>query len=143
MKKLIAERRKMLGDFEIIEWFDTDAIAEMRARTQVDAPLEVSWTWEYGSEAEELRNLYEKGKVHQWNAETDLDWDVPVSKDDWIMNPEMSGMAQFCKMMGHDEATQRTAAFDEMAFTLSQLLHGEQGALQICGQLTNSCTLMD
>lgn len=143
MKKLVEDHRKQLGNFEIIDWVDETAIADMRARTQVDAPLEVNWTWEYGSEAEELRNLYEKGKAGQWNAETDLDWDIPVSKDDWVIGPEVSLLAQLCKEMGHDEATQKAAAFDELNYSLSQLLHGEQGALQICGQLTNVCQLMD
>src|SRR5205807_139241 len=45
--------------------------------------------------------------------------------------------------MGADEATCREAAFDEFAHTLSQLLHGEQAALQLCGQLTNACPTMD
>ena len=45
--------------------------------------------------------------------------------------------------MGADEATCREAAWDEFAHTLSQLLHGEQAALQLCGQLTNACPTMD
>jgi hypothetical protein len=52
-------------------------------------------------------------------------------------------LAQVLQMMGADEATQKAAAFDELAFLLSQLLHGEQAALQLCGQLTNVCTKMD
>ena len=101
------------------------------------------WTWEYGSEVEELRALYEKGKVNQWNAERDLDWTTPVTNDEWVLNPEASMLAQLCKLMGKDEATQKAAAFDELAHMLSQLLHGEQAALQLCGQLTNVCTKMD
>ena len=106
-------------------------------------PLSVNWTWEYGSEVEELRRLYEKGKVSQWNAETDLDWSLPVSKDDWVLNPQASLMAQACALMGKDEATQKAAAFDELAYSISQLLHGEQAALQLCGQLVNVCDKMD
>lgn len=52
-------------------------------------------------------------------------------------------LAQICKLMGKDEATQKAAAFDELAHLLSQLLHGEQAALQLCGQLTNACEKMD
>jgi hypothetical protein len=33
--------------------------------------------------------------------------------------------------------------FDEINYHVSQLLHGEQAALQICGQLTNACSKMD
>jgi hypothetical protein len=59
------------------------------------------------------------------------------------MNPEISLLANICRMMGKDEATQKAALFDEMTYTLSQLLHGEQAALQLCGQLTNLCPTTD
>jgi hypothetical protein len=45
--------------------------------------------------------------------------------------------------MGKDEATQKAGAFDEINYLISQLLHGEQAALQLCGQLTNVCDKMD
>ena len=143
MSKLMQEHRKRFGDFEVIEFVDTAEIERLRAATDVAAPLTLHWTWEYGQEVEELRNLYEKGKVNQWNAESDLDWSIPVTNDAWVMNPEASMLAQICKLMGKDEATQKAAAFDELAHLLSQLLHGEQAALQLCGQLTNACEKMD
>jgi hypothetical protein len=143
VNRLMQEHRKRFGDFEVIEFVDDQEITRLREKTDVAAPLTLNWTWEYGSEVEELRNLYEKGKVNQWNAERDLDWSTPVSKDGWVMNPEASMLAQLCKLMGKDEATQKAAAFDELAHLLSQLLHGEQAALQLCGQLTNVCDKMD
>ena len=143
MKKLLEEHRKRFGDFEAVDFVDTDEIERLRSQLQVDAPLSLNWSWNYGSEVEELRNLYEKGKVNQWNAELDLDWSTPVSKDDWVIAPEASMLAQMCKLMGKDEATQKAAAFDEVNHVLSQLLHGEQAALQLCGQLTNVCTTID
>lgn len=143
MKKLIEEHRKKFGNFEVIEFVDESEIDALRGQLEVEAPVDLHWTWEYGSEVEELRKLYEKGKVNQWNAESDLDWSTPVSKDDWVLKPEGSALAQMCKLMGKDEATQKAAAFDELNYVLSQLLHGEQAALQLCGQLTNVCDKMD
>jgi hypothetical protein len=143
VNKLMQEHRKRFGDFEVIEFVDDGEIAKLRDKTDVAAPLTLNWTWEYGSEVQELRALYEKGKVNQWNAEHDLDWSMPVSKDDFIVNPETSLLAQATKLMGKDEATQKAAAFDEINYLLSQLLHGEQAALQLCGQLTNVCDKMD
>jgi hypothetical protein len=143
MKKLMTDHRHKFGNFEVIEFVDEGEIKRLRDQINVDAPLELHWTWEYGQEVEELRNLYEKGKVNQWNAETDLDWEAPVSKDEWVLAPDASMLAQMVKLMGGDEATQKAAAFDELNYTLSQLLHGEQAALQLCGQLTNACTKMD
>jgi hypothetical protein len=143
VNKLMQEHRKRFGQFEVIEFVDDREIARLREKTDVAAPLTLNWTWEYGSEVEELRNLYEKGKVNQWNAELDLDWSTPVTRDEFVLNPEASMLAQVCKLMGKDEATQKAAAFDELTHLLSQLLHGEQAALQICGQLTNACDKMD
>jgi hypothetical protein len=143
VKKLIQDHRKQFGEFEVIDFVDEDEIRKLRESVDVDAPLAVHWTWEYGSEVAELRALYEKGKVHQWNAETDLDWSLPCSNDEWLMNPRASMLAQVLSMMGRDEATQKAAMFDEMNYVLSQLLHGEQAALQLCGQLTNVCEKMD
>ncbi len=143
MKKFLEEHRKKFGEFEVIEFVDEAEVQRLRDKIDTGVPLDIHWSWEYGSEVAELRNLYEKGKVNQWNAETDLDWDIPVSKDDWVLKPEASMLAQACAMMGKDEKTQKAAAFDELGYILSQLLHGEQAALQLCGQLTNVCDKMD
>ena len=106
-------------------------------------PVHLHWTWSYDSEIDELRRLYEKGKDGQWNAQTDLDWSLPFTPDQWNLNPEASMLGTICQMMGKDEETQKAAAFDEIGYQLSQLLHGEQAALQLCGQLTNVCTEID
>jgi hypothetical protein len=143
VEKLIQDHRKRFGDFEVIDFVDENEIRTLRDRLDVDVPMELHWTWEYGSEVAELRALYEKGKVNQWNAESDLDWSLECSRDEWIIEPRASMLAQLCQMMGKDEATQREAAFDEVNYILSQLLHGEQAALQLCGQLTNVCEKMD
>jgi len=141
--KLIQEHRKQLGNFEVIDFVDEKEIARLRAQLDVKVPMELHWTWNYGSEVAELRNLYEKGKQGQWNAEVDLDWSTPVDRSEFVINPAVSMLAQVCQLMGKDEATQKAAAFDELSYVLSQLLHGEQAALQLCGQLTNVCDKMD
>jgi hypothetical protein len=143
VQKILSDHRKRFGDFEVVDFVDEGEIERLRGQLDVPVPVSLHWTWEYGSEVEELRRLYEKGKVNQWNAETDVDWEAPVSKDEWVLNPRASVLAQITRLLGKDEATQKAAAFDELGFVLSQLLHGEQAALQLCGQLTNVCTKMD
>ena len=58
----------MIEDFEVIEHVDETQIANLRKRVDVDVPLSLHWTWEYGSEVEELRRLYEKRKVSAADA---------------------------------------------------------------------------
>jgi len=145
METILQENRRRLGDdFEVVEFVDEDQIASLRKRLDVDVPLELHWTWEYGSEVEELRALYERGKKGQWNAEEDLDWSIPLRREEWFM-PQVGAslMSSLLTERGVDEATCREAAWDEFSHLLSQLLHGEQAALQLCGQLVNCCPTMD
>jgi len=143
MSKFLNDYRHEIASFEVVDVADPEEIQRLRDRRDVDARVDARWTWNYGSEVEELRNLYEKGKRGQWDAEADIDWALPAGPDAWMLRPEASTLAQITKLMGRDEATQKAAAFDEVAYSCSQLLHGEQAALQICGQLTNACERMD
>jgi hypothetical protein len=144
MEKLMPEQRRMIDDFEVIEHVDEKQITDLRKQVDVDVPLSLHWTWEYGSEVEELRQLYERGKKGQWNAETDIDWSIPFPRDEWFLPRENSSLlAGVLASMGVDDDICREAAWDEFAYTMSQLLHGEQAALQLCGQLTNACPTMD
>jgi hypothetical protein len=143
-EKLLSEYRRQFGDFQAVDFVDESVVAGLREKVDVDVPLDLHWTWEYGSEVEELRNLYERGKKGQWNAETDVDWDLPFPADEWFLPKQNAQLLpSILASMGADDDTCREASRDEFAHTLSQLLHGEQAALQLCGQLTNACPTMD
>ena len=143
MEKLLSEYRRPLGDFDLVDFKDPAVIEGVRSRVDVDVEVDLHWTWSYGSEMEEPRRLYEKGKGGQWNAQTDLDWSTPIDRSDWLLAPEGSLLANLVKMTGGSVAAQKEATHDELTYVISQLLHGEQAALQLCGQLTNVCTEMD
>ena len=143
-ERILPDHRRHFGDFEVVEFVDEAEIAALRAKIDVDVPMDLHWTWEYGSEVEELRNLYERGKKGQWNAETDVDWLQPFPHNEWFLPREGALLLpSILTMMGVDEETCKRAALDEFTHLLSQLLHGEQAALQLCGQLTNACPTMD
>jgi len=143
-EKLLPEVRCEFGDFEAINFVDEAKIAGLRAQIDIDVPLDLHWTWEYGSEVEELRNLYERGKKGQWNAETDIDWSIPFPDDEWFLPKEnIQLLPTLLKQIGADDKTCLAASRDEFIHLMSQLLHGEQAAMQLCGQLTNACPTMD
>jgi hypothetical protein len=144
METILKDNRRTIGSFEVVEFVDLTQIERLRTRLDVDVPLELHWTWEYGSEVEELRALYERGKRGQWNAEEDLDWSTPLPRDEWFM-PQIGAslLSSVLTEIGADEATCREGAWDEFSHLISQLLHGEQAALQLCGQLVNCCPTMD
>jgi hypothetical protein len=143
-EKILADERRLLGNFEVVEFVDEKKVAGLRGQLDIDVPLDLQWTWDYGNEVEELRDLYEKSKKGQWNAESDIDWDHPFPRDEWFL-PRVGAllMPSILTEMGADEATCKEAAWDEFAHLISQLLHGEQAAMQLCGQLTNACPTMD
>ena len=143
MEKILAEHRRRLGNFELVD-IDEARIAALRSQIDVDVPVDLHWTWNYASEVAELRALYERGKRGQWNAEADVDWSIPFPRDEWFLPRDgLQILPSVLASVGADDATCRAAAFDEFAWTLSQLLHGEQAALQLCGQLTNACPTLD
>jgi hypothetical protein len=90
MDKLLQDHRKRFGEFEVIEFVDTAEIQRLNDQLAVDVPMELHWTWEYGSEVEELRQLYERGKRGQWNAESDIDWSIPFPREEWFL-PKQGG----------------------------------------------------
>jgi hypothetical protein len=135
-------QRRMIGKIEQVDYFPQQ-IDALRSQVDITTPTELHWQWDYTREIEELRNLYEKGKTAQWNAETDLDWKTPMPAGDFAIKPEDSLMAILLEMMGMDEKQQVAAQREELAWMLSQLLHGEQAALQLCAQLVNVCPDLD
>jgi hypothetical protein len=141
---ILSDHRKTFGEFQAVDFVDEREVAALRDAIDVEVPLDLHWTWNYASEVEDLRNLYERGKKGQWNAETDIDWSIPFDRNEWFMPREGALMLpSLLTAMGADEATCREAAWDEFAHLISQLLHGEQAAMQLCGQLTNVCPIMD
>ena len=109
--KILSQYRRQIGEFETVDFVDEAHISTLRAQLDVGVPLDLHWTWEYGSEVEELRNLYERGKKGQWNAETDVDWDTPFERDEWFM-PRVGALLlpSLLTEAGADEATCREAA---------------------------------
>lgn len=118
--------------------------------TSLDTTFPTSFTWKYTRDRDGLSRLYEKAKVSQWNASTDLDWSIDVDplrdvvegaqKNDvpvgwqarFLATVEGSPIASW----GDDEFT--TFAIEQQKASLSQFLHGEQGALLCTSRIVES-----
>jgi hypothetical protein len=136
MKRFLEEHRQPLGNYDRIR-FDEVHIAALRARLDLETPLRVCWTWDYVKEIESLRALYDKGKEAQWNADTYVDWSIPVTDDPPLMPVDQSPIASILRMLGRSEAELAAVVREELEWGISQLLHGEQAALQLTAQLVN------
>ena len=112
---------------------DADAIQHI-VKDNADA----IFTWDYSLSRPALRKLYEKAKVGQWNGSTDLDWSINVDEEKQVamdlaafasgLTPAHYGGTTLSNW-GDKEWTE--FAIEQRRWSLSQFMHGEQGAL-IC-----------
>ena len=124
MKRFLEEHRQPLGNYDRIR-FDEAHIARLRERLDLETPLRVCWTWDYVKEIESLRALYDKGKDAQWNADTYVDWSIPVTDDPPLMPLDQSPIASILKMLGRSENRDLTGTICD---TLGKL--GDRAAAQ-------------
>jgi P-aminobenzoate N-oxygenase AurF len=109
----------------------------------LEALLDVTYTWGYQETRETLRGLYDKAVRAQWISEEVLPWDTKV---DLLqpLGPEalmpLHGSALWARM---SKAERDRCNSEVTAWTLSQFLHGEQGALLATAQLVDSVRDLD
>jgi hypothetical protein len=104
-------------------------------REAVPSPLEVIWDWSYAIESARLEELYKKAKRDQWNADVEIDWSQPVDPAGKILDAERMAFLRlrFFERLSRAQMEEFNAHYS--AWILSQLLHGEQGALMVAGEL--------
>jgi hypothetical protein len=134
---------------------DLEAILSV-SNTDVDEALhtvadnaDAIFTWDYEKGARPgLNKLYEKAKGAQWNGETDLPWDTEV---DLEKNAALQRL-QFAEFE-NDVSGTPLEKFTEQDFinlsiemdnwTLSQFMHGEQGALICTAKIVETVPWID
>jgi hypothetical protein len=109
----------------------------------IETLLDVTYTWGYQETRAKLRDLYDKAIRAQWIAEDVLPWSVDVDLER-PMGPEnlmpLFGSDIYNKMSAKEKTAINVETF---AWTLSQFLHGEQGALLATAQLVDSVDNLD
>src|SRR4029079_14389222 len=111
-----------------------------------------TWSYEKG-ERPALTRLYEKAKVSQWNAETDLDWSADVDPE--RVAAEMSASdhrARYLHRLAEVDGSP-VARWTEREWTqysvetinhrVSQFLHGEQGAVLCTAKIVETVPWID
>jgi len=97
--------------------------------------LTTVWKFDYETKIKALRDLYQVAKKEQWNAATDIPWQLEIDPSGDILDPRQDPFRDFDFVKALPEETQTAMAVRNAAWILSQFLHGEQGALLCCGQL--------
>ncbi len=100
--------------------------------------FDLCYTWNYETVRQELGNLYEKAKRDQWNATDQLPWSLDV-------DPEAENIPdiQIPVYATHiwDKLTPgevKKVRRESLSWTLSQFMHGEQGALLATAQIVDA-----
>ncbi|MEY4230690.1 MAG: hypothetical protein RLZZ362_1539 [Actinomycetota bacterium] len=96
------------------------------------------FTWDYSLSRPALRKLYEKAKTGQWNGSTDLPWSTDVDVERTVAADQAVLGTGFDPNVYIGTPVEKWKEKEWLEFgiesrnwTLSQFLHGEQGAL-IC-----------
>jgi len=111
---------------------------------KLNGETETTFSWEYEGEREKLLALYEKGKSQQWDAATRIDWSLdldpenPQEIDDRLI--PIFGSPLWERMDNKERITVRR---HQQAQTLSQFMHGEQGALMAAARIVQTVPDLD
>ena len=114
--------------------------------TSMRARHTAHFDWTYPGDQPEMAGLYQRAKAGQWDGD-DLPWhlDVDLERPDTAMFP----MDFLDWEVGEELGIRLTAAervrliSDLGTWSLSQFLHGEQGALLAAAQVTEAVQFMD
>jgi hypothetical protein len=133
---------------------DLDAILAITNtdRTEVVHPVEshseAVFTWDYSRSRPALGKLYEKAKTSQWKAD-DLPWETEVDQEKVARdNQNQNGIYQEMETSGTPfehwgEAEWIRFGVESQNWTLSQFMHGEQGALLCTAQIVETVPWVD
>ena len=105
--------------------------------------FDTNYAWNYGSVKEGLRDLYEKAKREQWNATTQLDWSIAVDPESEIIPQAFNPLQDYGPYKKLDARGVARFRHANISWTLSQFLHGEQGAMLTAAQLVDAVPWID
>ena len=86
-------------------------------------------------ERDDVLRLYEKAKQAQWNAATDIDWRHVIDVDHGVLSDERVPIYGTRVWDALDGDRRLALNHDYTSWFLSQILHGEQGALLVASQI--------
>ena len=141
--------RDEINDFEAI--LSVVGTEESDGRHVVHSEYDTIFTWDYekGSRPK-LDKLYEKAKNSQWNGETDLPWEITVDQEKLVIENAMAngGFGAGFDLTGTPVETWSDKEWvqfgvESQNWTLSQFLHGEQGALVCTAKIVESVPWID
>ncbi len=117
----------------------------------VHSEYDTVFTWDYEKgQRPKLDKLYEKAKRSQWNAQTDLPWETEVDQEALVVANAVAngGLGEGADVSGTPLAKWGDKEWIQLGiegqnWTLSQFMHGEQGALLCTAKIVESVPWID
>jgi hypothetical protein len=145
-----ADRARM-ADLEAILLVSNTDVDEAIHVVEDNADAIFTWDYEKGARPA-LNKLYEKAKHSQWNGQTDLDWSIEVDQEEFAKAISEMRKAEFelngvdfkntpFENWGEKEWTQ--LSMETQNWSLSQFMHGEQGALLCTAKIVETVPWID
>ncbi|HEU5151428.1 MAG TPA: ferritin-like domain-containing protein, partial [Iamia sp.] len=145
-----ADRARM-ADLEAILSVSNTDVDEAIHTVQDNADAIFTWDYEKGARPS-LEKLYEKAKHSQWNGQTDLDWSIEVDQEEFAKAISEMRRMQLAEQgvdfthtpfetWGDKEWTQ--LSMETQNWSLSQFMHGEQGALICTAKIVETVPWID
>lgn len=110
----------------------------------LEGQTQTAFTWEYEDERAKLLALYDKGKKQQWDAAERIDWSLdldpenPQEIDDRLI--PIYGSPVWDRLTAKEKTKLRC---HQQAQSLSQFMHGEQGALMAAARIVQMVPELD
>jgi hypothetical protein len=117
----------------------------------VRSNFDTIFTWDYAKGSRpKLNRLYEKAKGSMWNGETDLPWETEVDQAAVVVantapmgGPAMGGNFSGTPFEKWGDKEWVQLGIESQNWTLSQFMHGEQGALVCTAKIVESVPWID
>jgi hypothetical protein len=143
--------RADVNDLEAILAISNQERDEVIHAVQDNAEAIFTWNYEKG-ERPALNKLYEKAKRAQWNGETDLPWDTEVDIEMVTANAPrdpnadpvlLAAQQPGAPLHGWGEKEWNQISIEMQNWTMSQFMHGEQGALICTAKIVETVPWID
>jgi hypothetical protein len=141
--------RDDINDLEaILSVVNTDTDEGLHA---VHSVYDTIFTWDYEKgQRPKLEKLYEKAKKTQWNGQTDLPWETDVDQEKLVVANAVAngGFTEGVDVSGTSlerwgDKEWIEFGIESQNWTLSQFMHGEQGALVCTAKIVESVPWID
>src|SRR5271154_3967271 len=136
----------------------TEVTPQVPGRQDMEAAVQVIhdnadrlFSWDYERDRGQLVTLYNKAMGSQWNSVTDLDWSIDVDPERLVAEQD-SPLLAVARVAGTLPGS-HLAAWSEKEYTelgielfkasLSQFMHGEQGAMMTAAKIVETVPWID